>query len=246
RWSAHQGLDVGFESSRTLRRITLDGLHHAGRGEAPAEHARHGLLDLGLTGLRVLIEERLGGQDDAAQAEAALRGLVVDERFLKRMRFLRRAEAVEGHDVGAVDGAHRRPARTYSAAVDDGGAGTALPETATEFRPFELQVVAQYVQERGRGIHIDRVALSVDFQRKNAHGVHLLRGSRSLAHSVGECQMAGSPTGEEPAGKFLPVLHDRSQCSGVIRRQLLVGSEGMWWWRSTHSMIISRIPSDDR
>ena len=42
----------------------------------------------------------LAGQDDAAQAEAALRRLLVDERLLDGMRPLGRAEAVERGDVG--------------------------------------------------------------------------------------------------------------------------------------------------
>ena len=55
-------------------------------------------------GCGLLIEERLCGEDHAAQAEAALRGLLVDERLLKRVRPLRRAEAFERGDFARPDG----------------------------------------------------------------------------------------------------------------------------------------------
>ena len=71
--------------------------------EAAAEHAGHRLLDLGVARLRVLIEERLRREDDAVQAEAALRRLLVDERLLNRMRLLDGAEPFERRDLGAVD-----------------------------------------------------------------------------------------------------------------------------------------------
>ena len=66
---------------------------------------------------RILVEERLGGQDDAAQAEAALRGLLVDERLLNRMRLLGRAQAFERRDLGTGDRADRRDARPDGLAV---------------------------------------------------------------------------------------------------------------------------------
>ena len=53
--------------------------------EAAAKHAREGPLDvaIGWTGIRV--DERLDCQNDATQAETALRGLLVDERLLERV-----------------------------------------------------------------------------------------------------------------------------------------------------------------
>ena len=67
-------------------RVAADRLQHPGVDEAAAQHARQRLLHLGVGGARIAVEQRLGGQDHAAQAEAALRGLLVDERLLQRMR----------------------------------------------------------------------------------------------------------------------------------------------------------------
>jgi hypothetical protein len=49
--------------------------------EAPAEHGRHRLVNLFVGRLRILVEKRLGGENHAVEAEAALRGLRVDEGF---------------------------------------------------------------------------------------------------------------------------------------------------------------------
>jgi hypothetical protein len=54
--------------------------------EAAAEYARESLLDFCIGRFRVLIEKGLCSQHHPAQAEAALRRLLVDERLLKRMR----------------------------------------------------------------------------------------------------------------------------------------------------------------
>ena len=81
-------------------RIPVDRAQHPRVREAPAQHARQRLPDLRLGRLRILIQERLGRQDDAAQAEPALRRLLVDERLLERVRLLGRAEAVERRDLG--------------------------------------------------------------------------------------------------------------------------------------------------
>ena len=62
--------------------------------EAAAQHAGQRLLDLGVGGFRVLIEEGLRRQDDAVEAEAALRRLLVDERLLNRMRLVEACRAL--------------------------------------------------------------------------------------------------------------------------------------------------------
>ena len=55
---------------------------HSGVCEAAAQHSGQSPLDLDLGGLRILVEERFGGQDHAVETETALGGLYLDERFL--------------------------------------------------------------------------------------------------------------------------------------------------------------------
>ena len=85
----------------TPLRVPLDGAKHPRVRGAAAQHAGHRLPDLRVRRFRVPIEERLGGHDDAVDAEAALHRLLVDERLLNRMRLVDRAETFERRDLGA-------------------------------------------------------------------------------------------------------------------------------------------------
>src|SRR6185436_383651 len=108
--------------------VATDCGQHPRVDEAAAEDTGERLLHFGIGRLRVLIEKRLGGEDDAVEAEAALCRLLGDERPLDRVRALDRAEPFERRDLGAGGGAHRCHARTYGAAADDHRARAALPE----------------------------------------------------------------------------------------------------------------------
>ncbi len=115
-------------------------------------------------GARVLVEEGLGGQDDAAQAEAALGGLFVDERLLNRMRLLGCPEALERRDRSRADLADRRDTRADRTSVGEHRARAALALAAAELRPAKGEIVAQDVEQRRRGIDVDRLRASVNVQ----------------------------------------------------------------------------------
>src|SRR5579884_403335 len=118
---------------------------------APAQvlvHQRLDLLVARLRGDRSEPQERRGAHHHRARAVPALRGLVVDERGLERVRLLRRAQALERCDrvVGhRADRRHARPDRLV--AVED-GARPALRESATKPRTMQPKLVPQHVQER--------------------------------------------------------------------------------------------------
>src|SRR5688572_10152308 len=103
-------------------------------GEAAAEDAGQRAIDVVVGRGRRAVDERLGAQDDAAQAETALRGLFVDERLLDRMQPVERAEPVERRDLGVLRRFDRRDARSGGLAADDDRAGAALAEAAAELR----------------------------------------------------------------------------------------------------------------
>ncbi len=87
--------------------------------------------------------------DHAVDAVAALRGLLVDEGFLHRMQFLRRAEAFQRHHLLLrVHGRQRRDAGADRGAVDMDSAGAALAKPAAEARAVKLKVVAQHIEQR--------------------------------------------------------------------------------------------------
>src|SRR5206468_658816 len=98
-------------------------------------------------------------QNHAAQAEAALRGLLVDEGLLNRMRSLDRAEAFERRDLRVGDRADGRHARSHGSPLDDDRARPALAESAAELRAAESEVVAEDVKKRSCWIDIDRLRL---------------------------------------------------------------------------------------
>src|SRR5438105_1366488 len=66
---------------------------------ATAEVARERLPDLGLAGMRGLVEQRLGRHQHARDAVAALGCLLVDEGLLQRMQLGWRSETFEGRDL---------------------------------------------------------------------------------------------------------------------------------------------------
>src|SRR3954453_10617751 len=84
-------------SSRTGR--AHDRLDNAGVRPAPAQVLRKGLLHLRLGGL--FVDGKKGGRfhNHAVDAVTALRGLLLDESALDRVRLLWRAEAFERDDL---------------------------------------------------------------------------------------------------------------------------------------------------
>src|SRR5215218_4008485 len=83
-------------------------LAHAGIGAAAAEVTGQPLVDLAEARVRVLVEQGLGGHDEAGRAEAALLGVVLDEGRLERMELGGPAEPLDGLDGPALglDGEH--------------------------------------------------------------------------------------------------------------------------------------------
>src|SRR5262249_4714329 len=121
-------------SSRLLRCVALDRFPHPRVRKAAAQLRGRGLLQIRVAGPGALVEERLGGENHAVQAEAALRRLLVDERALNRMRAVGRAETFERDDLGVADRSDPRHAGPHGAAAHDRGTRSALAETAAELR----------------------------------------------------------------------------------------------------------------
>src|SRR5437764_134238 len=95
---------------------------------ATAEIVGERLFDLSLA--RVPLSAKEGGclHDHAVDAVAALHRLLVDEGLLDGMRLLGRAEAFQRRDLAGADAGNRKLTGAHRRAVDDHGAGAALPE----------------------------------------------------------------------------------------------------------------------
>src|SRR5476649_2621226 len=122
-------------------------------GTAAADVAAHGVVDVGVGGRLVRLEQRGGAHDLPALAVAALRH--VD---------LVRLHRFDGGDLLADGGRNRRHARADRLAAQVHGAGAAQSRAATEFGAGHVQVVAQGPQDGRRRIGIDLRVFTVDIQ----------------------------------------------------------------------------------
>src|SRR3546814_21148732 len=85
----------------------LDGAHDPEMRSAAAEITLQRLLDVAVARIGVFVEQRLRGHDHAVDAVAALRGLLVDEGLLARVRLVDRAEPFERRYLAACRPRHR-------------------------------------------------------------------------------------------------------------------------------------------
>ncbi len=170
---AHPRHRLGREPAR--RRL------HAVIRHAAAQRALHALANLRVGGVRVLVEQRLGGEDLPVLAEAALRHLLVDPRLLHRMQPAVLRQAFERRDLGALHLRHRPDARPHRLALDQHGARAALAEAAAEARTRQVEIVAQDVEQRRGGLHVHRVRLAVDPQGDGSHEGNNTRGAEQMA-----------------------------------------------------------------
>src|SRR5262249_21154144 len=118
--------------------------------------------------------------DHAVRAIAALRGLLVDEGLLQRMRLLDRAEPLERRHLALPDLGNRRNAGARCNSVQEHRAGAALRKPATEFRTVELEIVAEHVEQGRVGLGIDRARRPIDLQA-DGHACRLLEGAAIAA-----------------------------------------------------------------
>jgi hypothetical protein len=125
------------------------------------------LGDLRAARLRIAVQQRLGADQDARKAVAALPGLQLDERRLQRMRPLRRSQPLDGghrlaRDSGGLDRAGMR-----GLALHQHRAGPALAQPAAESGPHQAKVAAQHVEQHGAlaGIDLGRCAVQGELDR---------------------------------------------------------------------------------
>ena len=104
--------------------------------------------DLRLRRRRIAAEQRRGAHDDAGQAVAALARLLIDKGLLQRMRPRLAAQPLDRGDLPALHRRYRGVAGLDAAPVQQHRAASAHARAATEPGTFELQVVAQDVDER--------------------------------------------------------------------------------------------------
>src|SRR5215203_394123 len=146
-----------------------DRAHDAHVRAASTQVRRERRRDLIACRARRLREQGCGAHDHPVHAVAALRGLLVDERLLQRVRTLGCPKSLECDDLLAHDGRDVRHAGASRGAVNVNGARAALAEPAAESRTVEGELVAEHVEQRRVrfGSHVVLGAIDA-----NAHDHH--------------------------------------------------------------------------
>src|SRR5439155_16401013 len=103
---------------------------------------------LGLARIGVAIEQRLGRDEEARRAEAALQRRVLEELLLQRVQLLALSQALDRLDRLALGLGAEHQARADEPPVDDDAAGAAIARAAAFLAAGEMQVVAQHVEQR--------------------------------------------------------------------------------------------------
>src|ERR1700722_5146228 len=129
---------------------------------AAAEVAGEPVACLGLARVRVAREQRLGGDQEAGRAEAALQRRMLEELLLQRMQVVAVRHALDGLDrvPFGLDGEHQ--ARADEAAVDGDAAGAAVARAAPLLAAGEIELVAQHIEQRELRLAQELGRLAVD------------------------------------------------------------------------------------
>src|SRR5688572_27862761 len=136
---------IGFMTislGRHRLRGALDRAHDRHVRSAATLDAGHGLADLGVGGLGIVLQDRRGG--------------------LQRVRLLRRAEAGKRGHVLARGRADRHHAGAHRRAVEVHGTGAALRLAAAELGIVETELRVERVEQGHRGVGVDGGGLAID------------------------------------------------------------------------------------
>src|SRR5215468_2339680 len=113
------------------------------------------VVDVGVSWLRVFLQQSRDGHDHAALTVAALRDVEVDPGLLDPGENAVLGEAFYGGDLLPDGVAGRDAARTYRRAVNVHGAGATLRDSASVFCPGHADGIADNPQQWRIGFHID-------------------------------------------------------------------------------------------
>jgi hypothetical protein len=118
------------------------------------------------------------------RAVAALQAVVLRERLLERRQLaVLGREPLDGRDLGAVGLWREQHAALHRRAVQEHGAGAAVPGVAADVGSGQVEVVADEVDEQLARLDLALVALAVDRQpdRVLAHAASLTARAASTS-----------------------------------------------------------------
>lgn len=153
-------------------------------GSAAADVSLQRFLDGGGGGRGIFAEECNGGQDHSGRAIAALQGVVIDKALLDRMELGTFCQAFDGGDVFAFGGSEFDLAGAGGNAIEENGAGSALPFPAAVFCAGQFEIVAEDKEEWPLAVGVDLLSGSVD---RYVHKLSVMRLSEWGRDGVVKC-----------------------------------------------------------
>src|SRR5690242_3442752 len=117
-------------------------------GTAATDISVKRLCDLRPRRFRILVEERLGRDQNTAKAIAALSRLFIEKSLLKWVRARGITQAFNCDDLFSCDAPNRFGAALLGRTIDQHHAAATLFEPAAKARAHKAELVAQYVEQR--------------------------------------------------------------------------------------------------
>src|ERR1039457_1443732 len=187
----------------------FDGLAVTG---ATAEIARQRVADVVLGGMGVVFEQRLGVQDHSGCAEPALRGAVIEEGFLYRIKLIAVGNAFDGQDLAAIGLCCKHEAGIDGLVVEQDGTRSALPGFAAAFDAV-VAFAAEDVEQEVAGGDGPVLGLAV-------YGESDLDVFHSVVLGVAHALACGSRALARPAPAKAGATQVHPACSAHSRRAL--------------------------
>src|SRR5207302_7075682 len=130
------------------RQRGFDGLENLLIAGAAAQIARQGFTNLIARRVRMLVEQRLGRDEQPRRAVPALRRAEVGEGVLQRMKASVGGEPFDRCDAPAVALEAEHEAREHGPIVEQDGARAALAELAAVLGPAQVQIFTKDLEQR--------------------------------------------------------------------------------------------------
>src|SRR2546425_10452053 len=148
-------------------RVGLDGIDDLRVARAAAEVALEGGADRRAIGTRLALEEGEDGQEDAGRAEAALHGAVPHERLLQRVEAAVTLESTQRGDSAPTNRGRQHQAARGRTAVEQHRADPAYPLVAAFLDVEDAERVAQHLEQRLVGAHLDLARSAVEHEPRD-------------------------------------------------------------------------------
>ena len=145
------------------------GQHDPAICPAPADVTFHRTDDVPWGGIRILAKQGRARHDHPRRAVATLHGPNLQKGLLERVELAVALQPFDGGDLRAGAVAHERETRPPGLAVDEYGAGPALPFATAVLAARQVQVVPQDAQQRPLGVGLQTALAPVHHHFDSSH-----------------------------------------------------------------------------